>query len=267
MNRQDRCKFKESTEVNAQEIPASSSETSDKRIFALESEVLKLNSVLSELKSVVSNSSVQKVDALRLIGYNGMRVILMNRNAQMNEVEITKDEPWRLISTPTSREYVSPPSQPIFPDRDEIYKVLSVYKPPILIGPVAGFLVDYFTCKNTAITNFRVSIFKGPTQHHDPDWLMLQWDESELKYEVFALFKVNTKAGLSSVLVHTGHGSRQRDGQRWAHSLLSWWVLTMEDLKELLVAGRQVLGVMNWADQEMVEKFFDPAQTDCSIQE
>lgn len=196
-----------------------------------------------------------------------MRMILMNRNAQINEVGITKDEPWRLITAPAAREYVPALSQPIFPDRDEIYKVLSVYKPPILIGPVAGFLVDYFTCKNTAITNFRVSVFKGLNQHNDPEWLMLQWDESELKDEVFAIFKVNTKAGLSSTLVHSGHGGRQPGGQRWANSLFAWWVLTMEDLKELLVAGRQVLGVMNLADQEMVEKFFDPAQTDCSVQQ
>ena len=167
---------------------------------------------------------------------------------------------------------LSPPTDHLeqsktFPDRDEIYKILSVHTPPILIGPVAVFLVDYFTCKNTTVTNLRVSTFKGLIPNHDADWLMLQWDEPELEHEVFAIFKVNIEAGLSSTLVHSGQGGRQPDGRRWATSSLSWWVLTMEDLKELLVAGQQVLEVMNWADPEMVEQFFDPNQTECSVQQ
>ncbi len=154
-----------------------------------------------------------------------------------------------------------------FPGRDEIYRVVSVHKPPVFIRPVAVFLVDYFNFKDTAITNFRVSTIKGPIQHEDANWLMLQWNESALDNEVFAIFKVNIQAGLASTLIHSGLGGEQQDGPRWATSSLAWWVLTMEDLRELLVAGHQVLEVMNRADPEMAKQFFDPAQTECSVQQ
>ncbi len=72
MNRQDRCKFKDTIDVNAPDSPASSSPTSVKRIIALESEIIKLNSVVSELKSVISNSAVQTALAENQIRYAGM---------------------------------------------------------------------------------------------------------------------------------------------------------------------------------------------------
>ena len=88
---------------------------------------------------------------------------------------------------------------------------------------------------------------------------MLQWNEPELDCEVFALFMVNVQIGLCSSLVHSGFGDRQLDGGRWSKHSLAWWVLSMDDLKELFVVGQQVLEVMNWPDPVMIKEFFDPS--------
>jgi len=151
-----------------------------------------------------------------------------------------------------------------FPDPDEIYKVLSVYIQLSIIRPVSAFLVKYFICKNTTIAGFRVSTFKGLIERPDTEWPMLQWEEPELDSEVFIIFKVNTETGLASSLLHSGIGAPQPDGRRWSRSVISWWVLGMEDFKDLIIAGRQVLDVLKWSDIDMIDPFFDPTQTDSS---
>jgi hypothetical protein len=121
--------------------------------------------------------------------------------------------------------------------------------------------------KNTTVGDFRICKFKPLNEYPDIEWLLVQWQEPELDSEQFALFKVNIRVGLCSTLIHSGVGSRQPDGKRWAGQSLAWWVLTMDDLKELFVAGQYVLGVMHWPDPEMSRRFFDPIETDCSVQE
>ena len=151
-----------------------------------------------------------------------------------------------------------------FPGLDEIYKVLSVYIQLSIIRPVAAFLMQYFICKNTTIRGFQVSTFKGLIERPDTEWPMLQWEEPDIGSEVFIIFKVNTETGLASSLLHSGTGPPQPDGRRWSRSSISWWVLGMDDFKDLIIAALQVLDVLKWSDTDMIDPFFDPTQTDSS---
>jgi hypothetical protein len=281
LNRQDRCRFEEFPQPSLSEPPRD--EESVKRLASLESTVVKLTSVVSELKSVISHSSTQAAHSSTQIGYTRMGMALINRNEQVSDTGIMQNEPLGTIAPVAAPSRVENTQLPVpqpqlsfppvdllerptkFPNRDEIYNIISVYKPPVTIGPVSRFLVNHWTFKDTTITEFRVSKFKSPTEDANIEWLMLQWNEPELDCEAFALFMVNIQIGLCSTLVHSGFGDRQPDGRRWFKHSLAWWVLSMEDLKKLFMAGQQVLEVMNWPDPVMIKGFFDPTQTECSV--
>lgn len=154
-----------------------------------------------------------------------------------------------------------------FPSLDEIHKALLVHNSPAVINPVAPLLDDYFCRNNTRVTDFQSKLFKGTIEHPDTEWPVVEWNEPDLCSEIFSIFKVNTKIGLASYLIHSGIGGRQTDGRRYADSSFSWSVLGMDDLKELVLAGRQVLDMLNWSEIELSKQFFDPTQTDCSVQQ
>ena len=152
------------------------------------------------------------------------------------------------------------------PDLDEIYKVLSAYKISITHA-VAPFLVRYFKSKITTITNFRRSTFKGLIERPDTEWPLLQWEEPDFDCEVFVIFKVTDCGQSTSAVQHFGFGAPQPDGRRWSRSVISWWVLGMEDFKDLIIDALQVLDVLKWSDINMINHFFDPTHTNGSPEE
>jgi hypothetical protein len=240
------------------------------RITALESELAEVKSmVLSVFGVNPSNTSLD----MPLLQFQGQTSSL-----QMSESHIA-DEHSRSISDlpdpngathtpfPPDTTERSPHPSP-FPNSKKISEVLeSLYQNASVISSVSAFLEHYFICKNTRVTNFQISEYQGLINDHDIEWPMLQWQEPDNDSEIFAIFKVNLRNGLSSTLLHTGVGGRQLNGKLWSQSTLAWWVLGMDDLRDLLIAARHILEVLNWPDPDLARQFFDPNYSNCSKEE
>jgi hypothetical protein len=132
-----------------------------------------------------------------------------------------------------------------------------------LVRPIKHFIECYSRLQRDAPDNFGTWV--PPTLVDQPlSWPVVKWTEGEK--EVFAIFKLVPGKPVYSTLVHYGVKMDQSVAPKWSNSCLSWMVWDIKDLRNLFGVVNQALSAL-YFDREMVEGFFDPNRTECSVEE
>jgi len=123
---------------------------------------------------------------------------------------------------------------------------------------IAEHLQAYFDSQDNHITGLRISLVETLSP-------MIEWREGK-DVDVLAFCKVPDGQGPCSLLMHIGEGIRQPTIRRWDRASIKWSVADIGDLKELLRGAQDILGVLQWSEDDLKRSCLENCK-DCTPEE
>jgi hypothetical protein len=138
-----------------------------------------------------------------------------------------------------------------------ISKLVSVWTTPEVAQRIVCCLQKHFAATDATLTRFRASIVYSMTDD-EIAWPVVEWTEND-DTEVIAIFYIDEDAPpeVCSWLMHYGVGILEdsKNGMRWEKTYISWNVGGIDHLQLLFEAAQQLLGILRWSPQDILQLY------------
>ena len=144
-------------------------------------------------------------------------------------------------------------------DMQTMIAEVSSWTTPDVGQQIMHFLQKQFEATGAQVTAFRANIIYS-MEEEGLAWTVVEWKE-DVDTEVLALFYVDEESpsGVCSWLMHYGQGimgdHSDNGTKRWKQATISWKVADMDHLKSLFGAAQNLLGVLGWSSDDIIQLY------------